>query len=301
MLRLVGLAGIAFAGQLQAQATIDGWKIVERTTADSEGVPMRMPVISRVYITDHQVRWERAQEKFQNLDPKVDFAVRITDDTAHTTTLFIASQRRASVSKTAPPTSRTSDDPTSRFLAGPVMTMHDLGPGGSIAGHPTRKYRITLSYVANTTLDGRPCQRTSNSVEEIWAASDILNEPHFRGILTDVPNPVIEHGPVGDSLASLFLHRDRFINGVVLRSIVSRKRPDATGTVRTTTVTMEVTELSQGPLARSLFRVPEGFATSTRRTAPVLRTAAESAEFAKIRTATDASIRASMRRALCDP
>ncbi len=291
------------AARLSAQSSgkVDGWTIAVRSTADSDGVTSRMPMINHLYISDHQVRSERAQEKFRDLDPKVDFAIRITDDTAHTTTLIVTSQRRATVSKTTLAPSLTFGDPTSRFLTGPMMTMRDLGPGEAILGYPTRKYRITLSYAAHTTFDGHPCQRTSNSVEEIWAAPDIPNDPHLRGYLTDAhAEAVTEHGPVADSLEKLRTHRDRFINGVVLRSIVTRKRPDAAGTVRTTTATMEVTELSRGPLARSLFQIPDEFITRTHQNEPALRTRAESVQLAKIRTAADASIKASLRKILCD-
>jgi hypothetical protein len=82
--RAIGLALTMSACVLRAQGSgkVDGWTIALRTIADSEGVTSRMPVVNHVYIIDHQVRSERVQEKLDNLDPEVDFAIRITDDTA---------------------------------------------------------------------------------------------------------------------------------------------------------------------------------------------------------------------------
>jgi hypothetical protein len=298
----MGLALVVIAVRLPAQGKVDGWTMAMRSTADSEGVTSRMPTISHLYVTDHQVRSERKQEKLGNLDPRVDFPIQVTDDTARTTTSIFTNQRRATVSKTDRPLKLALDDSAGQFLTGPVMTTRDLGPGGTILGHPTRKYGIALTYVARTTFDGLPCRRTTNMSGEIWAARDIDDDARLRAFFDNArTQAVVSHGPVADSIGKLRVHQYRLINGLVLRSIITSKRADATGTVRTMKSTMEVTELSRGPLARSLFQIPAEFKTT--KFPPVdrpFRTSAESVQFAKIRAGADASVKASLRRALCD-
>jgi hypothetical protein len=169
--RALGIAVLVSAAGLSAQSSgkIDGWTMAVRTTSDSDGVASRMPVMNHLYITEHQVRSETVQEKLDNLDPRVDFPVRITDDTAHTSTYIFVKEHRAAVSKIKVPPNMTIDDSSSQFLSGPVMTMRDLGLAETILGHPTRKYSFALSYVARTTVAKQLCKRTVNMVSPIVA------------------------------------------------------------------------------------------------------------------------------------
>jgi hypothetical protein len=141
-----------------------------------------------------------------------------------------------------------------------------------------------------------------NMSAEVWAARDIANDTRVAGYLRNAHVDVLaEHGPVADSLEKLRVRRERLIDGPVLRSVITTKRADATGNVRTTTTTTEATELLHGPLARSLFQIPAGFTTAIFPPEAPFRTPAESVKFAEIGPAADMSIKASLRRALCDP
>jgi hypothetical protein len=190
------------------------------------------------------------------------------------------------------------NDSTSRFIVAPTMAMRDLGPGEPILGHPTHKFRITMSYVAQTTLLGSPCRRTANSVETIWVAADLQREEQLRIYVRDSrPTTNAEFGPVGDSLARLRLHRERLINGLILRDETVLTKPSAGGTPAKVTSTTEVLELSHGPIPRSMFAVPAGYKMLTR----PARGPVDSASLKARRAAIDSSVNVRMHALMCDP
>jgi hypothetical protein len=57
------------------------------------------------------------------------------------------------------------------------MTSQDLGPGEPILGHPTHKYSVTMSYVAQTTVLGAPCKRTMVTVPAGYATISLPPRP----------------------------------------------------------------------------------------------------------------------------
>jgi hypothetical protein len=193
-------------------------------------------------------------------------------------------------------------DSAAHFVSAPTMTMRDLGPGEPILGHPTHRYSFTESYVAQTTLFDQPCKRTVNSVELIWTATDLPREEKLRRYVFDARPPTgTPLGYVNDSLARIRLHRERLVNGFLLRSESSITRPGAHGTNTTTKITMEVSELAHGPVPRSLFAVPDGFTLTGRAVPAAIRTRAESAALRERRAKVNSQVSERMHAIMCDP
>lgn len=294
---MIGLAGMALAVQLHAQGTIDGWKITVRTTTDSGSLEHKHWFTRTMWIAGHFVRTE-TQELSSVARPGA-LAAAISDDSANTT-MLVVDKTRTAMASALPATVRLQlpNDSTSRFIVAPAMTTRDLGAGEAILGHPTHKYRVTTSYVSQTTVLGSPCKRTVNSVETIWAATDLQREEQLRKYVRDIrPATGIELGPVGDSLRQFALHRERLINGLILRSEVASARPSARGAPIKVTVTTDVLELSHGPIQRSMFVVPADYKIIP----PPKRPPLDSAQLKARRAAVDSSVSGRMRALMCDP
>jgi hypothetical protein len=281
---------------------VDGWTLTVKSTIDSgRGTTPRVN-ISRYRVSAHITRTDIEQQSFVSGIGANSLPVTLTDDSAHTTTLVTEKFRSASVVSGTPRIDLSPrNDSLSRFITTPVMTMRDLGAGETILGHPTHKYSIATSDVTQTTIGDRLCRRTVNSVEQIWAATDLDRQERLRNYVHDPrPNVTGGRGPVQDSLARLRIHRERLINGFVLREIVTNTAPDATGVVRTTTATLEVTELVHGSIPRSVFAIPEGFTTVTMPPRSEPRNAAESTLVAGRKARVD-SITKRMVALVCEP
>jgi hypothetical protein len=303
MLRIAGLAALACAAQLSGQTpagTVDGWKLVVRNTIDSGGVDHRHWTTSTMWIAGYLTRTEVSDPRLVGVVPSFTPATTVVNDSAHTMTFIVDRSRSASVTQLAatPQLGRWSDT-TSRFITAPTMTMHDLGAGEPILGHPTHKYSVTISYVAQEPLMGLPCKRTVSSEETIWAATDLQREENLRQYVRDSrPLTNVDLGPVMDSLQRLHLHRERLVNGLILRSAITLTKPASGGAANPVTTTMEVIELTRGPIPKSMFVVPTGYTVlPTPRSAP--NPAAESALKARL-AERDSIVRERVRAAVCD-
>jgi hypothetical protein len=280
---------------------VDGWTMTVKSTVDSGSGTTPRVTVSRYRVSAHVARTDIQQQNFSSGLANAGTPVMLVDDSAHTTAVFLEHQRSATI---IPASSRIDlaprNDSLSRFIVPPVMTMSDLGAGEAILGHPTHKYSVATSHVSRITIGSRLCRRSQNSVEQIWTATDLDRQERLRNYVRDArANVTVERGPVPDSLARLRMHRERLVNGFVLRSITTNKAPDARGVVRTTTSTMEVTELEHGSIPRSLLAIPEGFTTITM-PPQTPRNAAESTAVAARKARID-SATARMSALLCEP
>ena len=137
-----------------------------------------------------------------------------------------------------------------------------------------------------------------NDVETIWVATDLPRNEQLRKYMGDSrPTTNTELGPVGDSLARLRLHRERLVNGMIVRDEVVLTRPSAAGPPVKVTYTTEVLELSHGPIPRAMFAVPAGYQMLTRPT----RSPIDSATLKARRAAIDSSVSGRMHALMCDP
>lgn len=249
-------------------------------------------------IAGHFVRTEMPDAPVPPVPGGIRTPTMISDDSAHTTIAILDNVRSAMLTPVGSTvTVSAANDSTSRFIVAPVMTTRDLGAGESILGHPTHKYSVALSYVAQTTFFGSPCKKTVNSVETIWAATDLQKVEQLRKYVRESRPAAGEFGPVNDSLQRLNLHRERLVNGLILRSQLVRIKPGAGGATTKVTMTTEVLELAHGPIPRSMFVVPADYKMLTRPTGmPV-----DSARLKARRESVDASARKRVHELVCDP
>lgn len=296
---MVCFATLVCAPQARSQsltATVDGWKLVVRTTIDSGGVDHRHWTTSTIWIAGNLSRTELAGTRASTMGPGMT-PIIVVDDSAHTMTSIVDHFRNAHVIKLpATPQLGRLHDATSRFIVPPTMTTHDLGAGEPILGHPTHKYSVTMSYVAEEPLMGAPCKRTVNSEETIWAATDLQREESLRKYVRESkPLTNVELGPVMDSLQRLQLHRERLVNGLILRSATTFTKP---GSAAKVTTSIDVLELTHGPIPKSMFAVPAGYTIMPTPTRPPSR-AIDSAVKARIATR-DSVVRTRVRAAICE-
>jgi hypothetical protein len=302
MLRMLGLAALICAAQLDAQSptgTIDGWALTVRTTTDSGSLDHKHWLTRKMRIAGHFVRTEVPDGPIPPAPLGMGTPTMISDDSAHTTTMLMANMRRAMVTPIGSTVHlNVPNDSTSRFIVAPAMSMRDLGAAEPILGHPTHKYSISTSYVAQTTMLGSPCRKTVNDIETIWVATDLQREEQLRKYVRDSrPATNAELGPVGDSVTRMNLHRERLVNGMILRDEVVLTKPSAAGPPVKVTYTTEVLELSHGPIPRSMFAVPADYQMMPR---PPQRPV-DSAALKARRAAIDSSVRERMYALVCDP
>ncbi len=299
---MAGLAALICTTRLSAQTptgTVDGWKLTVRLTTDSGNLDHKHWLTRKMVIAGHFVRTEMPDAPIP-LGPRgIHTPTMISDDSAHTTITLLDNVRSAMVTPIGSTVQLPAiNDSTSRFIVAPTMAMRDLGAGEPILGHPTHKYSISTSYISQTAMLGSPCKRTVNSVETIWVATDLQRVEQLRKYVLDSrPTTNVELGPVGDSLARLRLHRERLINGLILRGESVLTKPSAAGAPIKVTMTTEVLELSHGPIPRSMFAVPADYKMLTRPTRPPV----DSASLKARRAAIDSGVSGRMHALLCDP
>ena len=270
-----------------------------RSSMDSGSLDHKHWLTSNITVAGHLVRTELTDARVPAVTGS---STVIVDDSLHTMTILFDRSRTATV-RTLPSTPRLgrANDSTSRFIVAPRMTMRDLGAGESMLGHPTHKYSVSTSYVAQTTLLGSPCRKTVNTVETIWVATDMQREEKLRAYVRDSRSLTsVELGPVGDSLERLRLHRERLISGFVLRSETALTKPSAGGATSKITRSIVVLALSRGPIPRSLFAVPADYRIMPE---PSLRpkTAADSAVMKRAQAKAESTMNARSRSSVCDP
>jgi hypothetical protein len=300
------LCAITVAPNAHAQPRLmaDGWTLTVALSSDSGARSKAKTTMLRHRFLGHLLRIDSPTGILQDSrGSSVGFPYFIYDDSAHTRTLVDPHARSVSVTNEPASTDRAASHFGFEFVGRPRMNIDDLGDGESILGHATHKYRVTVSFVSQQLFRGQPCRRTTDTIELLWTAKDLPREERLRAYVRDLPPSSSNlNGQVIDSLRRFELRRERIIRGFVLRSILTSNKPTAAGGRLSIVSRMEVTELARGPLARSLFAVPEGYATT-----PVLAsTSAESslghapanpAETARI----DSLVSAMLRQMLCDP
>ena len=132
----------------------------------------------------------------------------------------------------------------------------DLGVGERILGHATHRYRVTQTGTVDVTTSGRTCTRAIDSVDELWMATDVDLLPamqtmmkHYDSAIGGSSRPRGARGAGAD------------LKGTAIRTISRSTAVDATGRIVPVTTTMEYVEMSQAPIAASVFTVPADFQT----------------------------------------
>jgi hypothetical protein len=127
-------------------------------------------------------------------------------------------------------------------------TFIDAGVGEALLGHPTHRYhsKATVSLAL-----GDKCKLTQYVASDVWIAPDV----DFLSVEQALMKRLGVFGSVmADALKTATIFTD-MPRGTPLRMIAKTTTPDHPGLVVTTTV--DVLTVAQGPLADSLFMVPE--------------------------------------------
>lgn len=300
---LLCATAVALPRHAQAQAALDGWTMTVAISSDSGPGSQRHTAKLRHRFAGHLLRIDSPEpSRYVSRDQTGTFPYFIYDDSAHTRATVEPRVKAVTLSDEPEPLSRALRYSGFEFIRPPRLRVEDLGAAGAILGHPTRAYRVTVSFMAQQTFRGRPCRRTLDTVEQLWAATDLPRVERLREYVRDFPPAKTElHGQVIDSLRALDLRRERMIRGFVLRSVLTSRKPARTGSI-VLTDRMEVTELSRGPIPRTLFVVPPNFASkavedgeSSGSASPLAPLSAE--EIKRL----DSVIIDGFRRVICDP
>jgi hypothetical protein len=150
---------------------------------------------------------------------------------------------------------------------GARSVVKDLGAGERLIGHPTHRYLVTQAATLVVTLSGQTCERSMDSVSELWVATDLDASPVQDSVLSRVAGI---SGAGGGMLEQLSALRKDYPKGTPLRTVVKSTSPGADGTAVTVTVTSETTEATHGPVDPAVFALPTGYTTMDTR--PMLST-----------------------------
>lgn len=122
--------------------------------------------------------------------------------------------------------------------------------GETIEGHPTRHYKLRISY----TLHYLKNDLSSSYVEyqDLWMATDIEQE--------GATNLLIYFRPSGDPRIDLaWQHEVAQIRGFPLRQVTLRTEVNEEGNSRVARITREMTHVQTGAVPASLFVLPTGY------------------------------------------
>jgi TonB family protein len=223
--------------------TVRGWTIVQRLTTDSGNGSAAVSTNTRLFGTAGRIRVEI--EGFP-----MGAMVTLVDSATGRTTLLLPSQKSANVVKTQ---GRDDAQITTRYRSSPPG-IEDLGAGETIAGLPTRHYRVTGASALRFKLGAQACVITRPTVMEYWTTTDPMYAAMRRqsrwwgtAMLGPSSNPLT----AADS-------SDPSMLGPHLKVVAHDVGPvrDRKGVV---TMTSEILSFSDTTLAASLFEAPEGY------------------------------------------
>lgn len=226
--------------------TVRGWTLVNRMTIDSGNATPARPIIMRSFGTEGRTRIEMEVP----INPPRGSVVTLTDSaTGHRTILMPELKSGTVMQVTGRPAS-----PFSAKFQPNSKGITDLGAGETIAGLPTRHYRVEGTTTSRFDLGTQTCDVTQETVTEYWATSDptfASVQRKFRrlGGEAQLPSPAPPALMDSNDVTRL----GPFLK-VVGHNVVPVRSP--TGALK---VTMEVLSFSEGTLEASLFEVPEGY------------------------------------------
>lgn len=226
--------------------TVRGWTIEQRLTVDSGNGSAAVSILTRLLGTAGRTRIEMEAPARV---PMGGMVTLIDSATGHTT-MLLSTQKSASVIKTQ---GRDDAPFSSRFRPSP-HGIRDLGAGETIAGLPTRHYRVTGTSELRFNLGARACVVTRETAMEYWTTTNptfasIQRQSRALGTAMLGPSTI----PLTEADSS-----DPSTLGAFLKVVAHNVGParDKSGVV---TVTGEVLSFSEGTLEASLFEPPEGY------------------------------------------
>jgi hypothetical protein len=134
-----------------------------------------------------------------------------------------------------------------------------VGAGPMILGHATVHYRLTDSKTMNTKVLFKTSTTRDSTVSDLYYAPDLKN----------FVNPFLSNSQASMGALDLFgpeykqqymaAHAKLYQEGAPLRTVATSISTDGNGKVRTSVMTMEVTQMSTGTVSASLFDIPTDY------------------------------------------
>lgn len=138
-------------------------------------------------------------------------------------------------------------------IADVKVGLEDLGPGETLEGYATWKYRLTQSFTMNMTVMGRTMSTPSASTTDVWIA------PQLDGLMN--PNarpPVSTTGPMAELTAQYAAVYGKMRKGLMLKQITTSEGGSGAHK-RLSTITMTITNVKKSAISPSVFEVPAGY------------------------------------------
>lgn len=249
----------AIVAPASAQGTSPGWMYTINMSTDSGG--KRSSMAMKYQVTARKLRLEFVQVSGMGGASTAEGMAQILDDADSSMTMMMPAQHTAMVMHL---NEMLGNMPGMRTGMTPKIVSHvtsssteDLGAGERILGHATHRYRVTTAGTMDLTLMGRTCTRTIDAVTDRWMATDVDLLPammtmvkHFQSV-----------AGLGDVFGDVSGHSTSELKGTALRTVSRTTATDAKGKVVPVTSTAEYVEMSQAPIAASVFAVPADYQT----------------------------------------
>ncbi len=249
---LIGAGGVG--GVVQAQTAEPGWTFTMRVEVDSgRGDSGKSVVVVRTRVAAGMTRTELELPGVENSVMAGMYSVFRSRDS--TMTVVIPSRRIASVMSTNGGAGALTQTIRHNVVRTARPTIADLGPGDTILGHATHRYRVSGAGRIDYSVYDQVCSRPFESVSEVWIAPDVPAS-ELAHVLTD--NLAAAGLPTG-FVAGADSVNAAGLAGTALRTtgtLTDRSIPGRPVIVRTT---MSFTELARGPIADSVFAPPADY------------------------------------------
>lgn len=135
------------------------------------------------------------------------------------------------------------------------VNIEDLGPGETLDGYATYKYRLTESFVLNITVMGHTMSNPSLSTTDLWIAPalDGLMDPRTR------PSASPATGMMAELSTKITDAYAKVRKGLPIKSVRSSETGQG-ARKHTTIMTTTITNVKRTPISPSVFLVPAGYA-----------------------------------------
>ena len=139
---------------------------------------------------------------------------------------------------------------TTLQLESPKVETMLTEPGETLDGHPTRHYKLRISYSMHFLKTD--LRRSYVEYQDLWMASDIEQK--------GASNFLISFRPTGDARIDGAWERELAqIPGFPLRQVTLRTEVNEEGNSSVLRISREITKVRTGPVPASLFALPTGY------------------------------------------
>ncbi len=129
-----------------------------------------------------------------------------------------------------------------------TVDMQPLGPGETLQGYSTMKYRVTSNFTSTVSIFGRKKKSKNTTTTDIWIA------PQLAGLYNPAAAAQGGGSELGQKMAAAYVKMGR---GAVLKTVTQTQSSGDHASAMTST--MELTNIKRSRVASSAFDVPNGY------------------------------------------